>query len=416
VQHNFHWHERWTWRERAGARPRAWRRRCLAFHLGNGLVSLAGNLIVMTAAVGALGMPPVRANLVAIAACWPASFLVADRLVWGCYSGAVTGTSTLVRRAVALGLACAACGPAASAAAGAPPAELKPETLEAWHRYVRAAEARIERDLQAAAKSAPAEAGDVSGEIVIARVAGETADGGVQVPSGTVHHWRGRVFLEGATLDDVTAFIADPERLPAIQDDVVAARVLERGPGRLRLYLRLVRKAIVTVTYDTEYDVAWGRVAPRVAFSRSIATRVAEIDNPGTPRERARAPGDDHGYLWRLNAYWRYEQTDRGVVATLESLSLSRGVPFILSPVVRPIVDRIARESVRRALDALRKGVAGVRRRDGQAGAAGSSTAAGRARPGPGPPAASRVAAGREAGRAGGPRMAATLDAWRRAT
>lgn len=271
-----------------------------------------------------------------------------------------------MRRAAALGLAFATCGTTASAAAGAPPAELKPETLEAWQRYVRVAEARIERDLQTAAKSSSAQPGAVSAAIVVTRVAHEAADGGVEVPSGTVHHWRGRVFLEGATLDDVTAFIEDPERLPAIQEDVVAARVLERGPGRLHLYLRLVRKAIVAVTYDTEYDVAWGRVAPRVAFSRSIATRVAEIDSPGTPRERARAPGEDHGYLWRLNAYWRYEESERGVVATLESLSLSRGVPFILSPIVKPIVDRIARESVRRALDALQKGVAAARCGEGR--------------------------------------------------
>lgn len=392
VQHNFHWHERWTWRHRASAGRRAWRHRCLAFHLGNGLVSLGGNLLVMSVAVGWLGMPPVRANLVAIAACWLANFFVADRVVWGCYSEAVTARSALARRAVALGLACAASGGAANAATGVPPADLKPETLEAWHRYARAAEARIERDLQAAAKSAPALPGAVSAEIVIERVAGEAADGGVDVPSGTVHHWRGRVFLEGATLDHVTAFIEDPERLPAIQEDVVAARVLERGPGRMRLYLRLVRKAIVTVTYDTEYDVAWGRVAPRVAFSRSIATRVAEIDSPGTPRERARAPGDDHGYLWRLNAYWRYEETDRGVVATLESLSLSRSVPFLLSPIVKPIANRIARESVRRALEALQKGVAEARRRDGRA------TVGAEARPGHGPRPARRGQTVRVAG------------------
>ena len=274
------------------------------------------------------------------------------------YSGAVTRASTLLRT-LALGLALAACAVAPGEATGLPPAELRPETLEAWNRYVRAAEARIERDLRAAAaKPRPDPPGADAGAPAIARVAGEDAEGGIDVPSGTVHHWRGRVLLEGATLDAVLAFVEDPERLPAIQEDVVAARVLERGDGRMRLYLRLVRKAIVTVTYDTEYDVTWGRVAPRVAFSRSIATRIVEIDNPGTPRERARQPGEDHGYLWRLNAYWRYEQTDQGVVATLESLSLSRGVPFVLAPIVKPIVNRIARESVRRALDALQKGVA----------------------------------------------------------
>jgi hypothetical protein len=284
-------------------------------------------------------------------------------------------------RVVIQALVLAACTAGDGAAAGVPPAELKPETLEAWHRYGRAPDARIDRDVQAAAASPrPDPSGAAAGAPAIARVAGSDADGGIDVPSGTVHHWRGRVLLEGATLDDVLAFVEDPERLPAIQEDVVAARVIERGEGRMRLYLRLVRKAIVRVTYDTEYDVSWGRVAPRVAFSRSIATRIAEIDSPGTPRERARPPGDDHGYLWRLNVYWRYEQTDRGVVATLESLSLSRGVPFLLSPIVKPVANRIARESVRRALEALQKGVAGGRGDPGRAGRSGGFSAARRVR------------------------------------
>jgi len=82
VQHNFLWHERWTWRDRAeAARPSRWRR-CLAFHLGNGLVSLLGNLVVTALAVERLGLAPLPANVVAIAACAAANFLVADRIVW----------------------------------------------------------------------------------------------------------------------------------------------------------------------------------------------------------------------------------------------------------------------------------------------------------------------------------------------
>jgi putative flippase GtrA len=83
VQHNFLWHERWTWRERAiPCRDRRWRR-CLAFHLGNGLVSLAGNLVVMPMAVEVFHFALLPANLGAIAACCAANFLVADRKVWG---------------------------------------------------------------------------------------------------------------------------------------------------------------------------------------------------------------------------------------------------------------------------------------------------------------------------------------------
>ncbi len=43
------------------------------------------------------------------------------------------------------------------------------------------------------------------------------------------------------------------------------------------------------------------------------------------------------------------------MLVELESLSLSRQVPFVLRPVAGPIVKRIARESVTRTLDALRR-------------------------------------------------------------
>ena len=55
---------------------------------------------------------------------------------------------------------------------------------------------------------------------------------------------------------------------------------------------------------------------------------------------------DDNGFLWRLNAYWRYEAWNGGVLVECESVSLSRPVPLLLRPMAGPIVDRIARESL----------------------------------------------------------------------
>ena len=66
------------------------------------------------------------------------------------------------------------------------------------------------------------------------------------------------------------------------------------------------------------------------------------------------AEGDDHGYLWRLNSYWQYQQVEEGVVVELESLTLSRDIPYVFRPFVRPLVDRVARESIRRTLESLR--------------------------------------------------------------
>jgi len=85
------------------------------------------------------------------------------------------------------------------------------------------------------------------------------------------------------------------------------------------------------------------RETPTVATARSVATRIAEIG------------GTDHGFLWRLNSYWRYEQVAGGVLVYLRSLTLSRDVPALVRPIAAPLVNRIARESVLRTLVALQR-------------------------------------------------------------
>ncbi len=56
-----------------------------------------------------------------------------------------------------------------------------------------------------------------------------------------------------------------------------------------------------------------------------------------------------------MNWYWRYEQVDGGVIVELESLTLSRSIPLGLGMVVEPIINRIARESIYRTLDSMRR-------------------------------------------------------------
>ena len=62
-------------------RPHCWRR-LLRFHLANGLISIAGNAALMALLVGVLGLPPVPANALAVAAMSVLNFLLADRWVF----------------------------------------------------------------------------------------------------------------------------------------------------------------------------------------------------------------------------------------------------------------------------------------------------------------------------------------------
>ncbi|MBI1791581.1 MAG: GtrA family protein [Acidobacteria bacterium] len=79
VLHNFIWHERWTWR----GQPRQGRAgRLVRFHVSNGIVSIGGNLILMRALAGWLGIHYLLANGITIAILSVVNFLMADRLVF----------------------------------------------------------------------------------------------------------------------------------------------------------------------------------------------------------------------------------------------------------------------------------------------------------------------------------------------
>jgi putative flippase GtrA len=77
VLHNYVWHRRWTWASR-DAGPAT----LLRFHLANGLLSLLSNLLWMRLLTGWWGMPPVPANLLAIAATALLNFALSERWVF----------------------------------------------------------------------------------------------------------------------------------------------------------------------------------------------------------------------------------------------------------------------------------------------------------------------------------------------
>jgi hypothetical protein len=164
----------------------------------------------------------------------------------------------------------------------------------------------------------------------------------IDVPGGTIYHSSGSFLVRNTTVERVVRALTHPGTPPP-QEDVLESRVLARSGDTLRVYLKLSRSAIVTAVYDTEHLVTFTRHSPAMVTSRSVSTRIAECD------------GGDRGFLWRLNSYWRYTQVGRDVRVDLESLSLSRAIPRVARPVARPIVDRIARESLDRTLESVRR-------------------------------------------------------------
>jgi hypothetical protein len=191
----------------------------------------------------------------------------------------------------------------------------------------------------------------LGGDVVITPVELPQRDGTSSVPGAHVHHWRGAVFVPGTTVDRLVASL---EQRPPTQADVLSARIVARGPSGMHVYMRLRRQQIVTVVYDTEHLVRFARHGAGRASSTSRAVRITEVRDAGTPGERHLSDAEDRDFLWRLHAYWRYQDVPGGVIAECESISLSRDVPFGLRIVTRPLITRTAESSMRAALLALR--------------------------------------------------------------
>jgi putative flippase GtrA len=79
ILHNFLWHERFTWADRAGSGSFA---RLAKFNFTTGFFSLSGNLLLMRLLVGIWHIEYIAANALVIAACSLLNFLVSDRIVF----------------------------------------------------------------------------------------------------------------------------------------------------------------------------------------------------------------------------------------------------------------------------------------------------------------------------------------------
>ncbi len=241
-------------------------------------------------------------------------------------------------------------------------AHLKPEAAVAWTTYLSATESRIARELRSPRgflaidfqrDAATERRAVLGGAVVVQRE--ETLDARgekIDVPFARIHHWRGDVMIPGVAVAQLVAQLENGA-LPR-QDDVVQSSVLERGPNRLKVYLRLRRTMIVTVVYNTEHLVTFAHDGSSRATSTSVATKIAEIADPDTPEEREISAGDDRGFLWRLSAYWRYEDVPGGLIAECESVGLSREVPSVARYFINPIIESTAKESMTRTLLAMR--------------------------------------------------------------
>jgi hypothetical protein len=128
--------------------------------------------------------------------------------------------------------------------------------------------------------------------------------------------------------------------------------------------LRFRRHKVITVVLNTEHEVRYFHDSPVRAHSRSSAVRIAEVENAGRSDEREKTPGDDGGFLWRMETWWRMEERDGGIYVQSEVASLTRNIPVGLSWLIGPFVTSIPKETLAFTLEATRKAVEANRGRE----------------------------------------------------
>jgi hypothetical protein len=247
-------------------------------------------------------------------------------------------------------------------------AELKPETVQAWDQYLKWANAKVQRELSQPKlfliqnTLPPAEKTAVQRQLeagqIIARRMNSVVPAGTnfEVPSGEIHHWWGAILLRNVTLSRLLQFLQDYDHHAGRFSDVERSRLISREGNHYQVFFRLKRsKSLVTAYYNTEQECFYTFHDSNRVASQSVATKIVELNNPGTADESERPPGNDRGFLWRLVSWWRFEQKGNDIVVELESASLSRDIPVLVKfiPGVSAYIRRTPQETLESVLASI---------------------------------------------------------------
>ncbi len=200
------------------------------------------------------------------------------------------------------------------------------------------------------------------GELIVDKLTPSTPP----VSSGALlHHWRGTAFVPGATAADFLRVTQDFNSYPKyFAPQILKAKLISQQGDRLQASMRVRQHHLITVVFDISSDINYGRLDLQHEYSNAHSTAISEIEAQGTAKEHALSPQEDHGYLWRLNTYWSYEERDGGLYMQIESVSLTRSIPSGLGWLIGPFVESVPRESLeftlRSTCDALRGKTIGV--------------------------------------------------------
>jgi hypothetical protein len=235
---------------------------------------------------------------------------------------------------------------------------LKKQTLKSFEAYIRDAEAEMEQTQcdpgrflwsdSSAERAARVRGGEIVAEFCLGH-------GPAKIASGLIHDWIGAAWMPSTTLKATLALIQNYDNHANIyKPEVIASKLISRSGNDFEIYLRLLKKKIMTVVLDTDHSVHYGPVDRTRWVCQSYTTRIAEVENAGHANERVLPPDTGFGFLWRLNSYWRFQERE-GVYAECRAISLTRDVPLGLGWIIEPIIQKLPKESLIHTLECTRQ-------------------------------------------------------------
>jgi hypothetical protein len=238
-------------------------------------------------------------------------------------------------------------------------ADPPPAAVSAFNAYIGRLEARLAQQhrspntfIAPVASGAEGEGRLRRGELIIENV---PPSGASDLPGAILFHRRGTAFASGAKAADFERLVKDFNAYPQrYAPQVLQSKILAGQGDRFQATMRVRQVHIITVVMDMAYDIAFGHLDAQHGYTIAHSTNISEIDAPGTRNERALGPDEAHGFLWRLNTYWSYEERDGGLYMQIETVSLTRSIPRGLAWAVEPFVESVPRESLEFTLRATR--------------------------------------------------------------
>ncbi len=246
-------------------------------------------------------------------------------------------------------------------------AELSQAAVDGFNRYAQLTEQQMNEQIRHAhflwVDTLPAGERDAAytrlrqGKILTQQQ--EMKDNGqeIKTPEAMIHDWVSIIFVPGVDLRLVKAFFQDYDNMDKYyRPEVARSELLSRRGEHFKIYMRMVIKKVLTLVLNTTHDVQYKQLDSRRLISISYATRIAEVENAGTPREHELPVGNDRGLLWRTKSYWRAEEKDGGVYVQCETVTLTRDIPAGVKPLVEPFVNSAPKEFLGNMMANVRKG------------------------------------------------------------